>query len=70
MNLDKETKILYRKLIQETIQETISRTKEDNCLSFRIISPVASFCGVQNKSITRHEYLKILENKLQELQAK
>ena len=70
MNLDKETKILYRKLIQETIQETISRTKEDNFLSFRIISPVASFCGVQNKSITRLEYLKILENKLQELQAK
>ena len=66
MNLDKQTKILYKKLIQQAI----SRLREDDCLSFRIISPVASFCGVQNRSITRHEYLKILENKLQELQAK
>ena len=63
MNLDKQTKSLYKKLIQKAI---IEREKSD-CLSFRIISPVASFCGVENISITRHEYLKVLKNKLKEL---
>ena len=63
MNLDKQTKNLYKKLIQQAILE---REKSDD-LSFRIISPVASFCGVENISITRHEYLKVLKNKLKEL---
>ena len=65
MNLDKQTKNLYKKLIQKSIIE-IEKEKSD-CLSFRIISPVASFCGVENVSITRYEYLKVLKNKLKEL---
>ena len=65
MNLDKQTKNLYKKLIQKGIDE-IEKEKSD-CLSFRIISPVASFCGVENVSITRYEYLKVLKNKLKEL---
>ena len=64
MNLDKQTKNLYKKLIKK---EIIAREKSD-CLSFRTISAVASFCGVENISITRYEYLKVLKNKLKELQ--
>ena len=63
MNLDKQTKNLYKKLIQKAIIEK----EESNCLSFKIISPVASFCGVENISITRKEYLKVLKNKLKDL---
>ena len=63
MNLDKQTKHLYKKLIQKAIIER----EKNNCLSFKIISPVASFCGVENVSITRYEYLKVLKNKLKEL---
>ena len=63
MNLDKQTKNLYKKLIKK---EIIERQKSD-CLSFKIISPVASFCGVENIYITRYEYLKVLKNKLKEL---
>ena len=63
MNLDKQTKNLYKKLIQKAI---IEKEKSD-CLSFKIISPVASFCGVENVFITRYEYLKVLKNKLKEL---
>ena len=63
MNLDKQTKNLYKNLIQKAI---IEKEKSDS-LSFKIISPVASFCGVENISITKHEYLKVLGDKLKEL---
>ena len=63
MNLDKQTKNLYKKLIQKAI---IERVKSDS-LSFKIISPVASFCGVENIYITRNEYIKVLKNKLKTL---
>lgn len=64
MNLDKQTKNLYKNLIQKAI---IEKGKIDS-LSFKIISPVASFCGVENIYITRHEYIKVLKNKLKDLQ--
>jgi hypothetical protein len=64
MNLDKQTKNLYKKLIQEAI---IDKEKSD-CLSFKIISPVASFCGVENIYISRNEYIKVLKNKLKDLE--
>ena len=62
MNLDKQTKNLYKKLIQKEIIEK----EESNCSNFKIISPVASFCGVENIYITRNEYIKILKNKLKD----
>ena len=64
MNLDKQTKNLYKKLIKKAI---IDKEKSD-CLSFKIISPVASFCGVENIYITRNEYIKALKNKLKDLE--
>ena len=64
MNLDKQTKNLYKKLIQKAIFE---RVKSDS-LSFKIISPVASFCGVENIYITRNEYIKVLKNKLKDFE--
>ena len=64
MNLDKQTKNLYKKLIQKAI---IERVKSDS-LSFKIISPVASFCGVENIYITRNEYIKVLKNKLKDFE--
>ena len=64
MNLDKQTKNLYKKLIQKAI---IERVKSDS-LSFKIISPVASFCGVENIYITSNEYIKVLKNKLKDFE--
>ena len=64
MNLDKQTKNLYKKLIQKAI---IERVKSDS-FSFIIISPVASFCGVENIYITRNEYIKVLKNKLKDFE--
>ena len=64
MNLDKQTKNLYKKLIQKAIIERV----KSNSLSFKIISPVASFCGVENIYITRNEYIKVLKNKLKDFE--
>ena len=64
MNLDKQTKNLYKKLIQEAI---IDKEKSD-CLNFKIISPVASFCGVENIYISKNKYIKVLKNKLKDLE--
>ena len=64
MNLDKQTKNLYKKLIQKSIIEK----EKSNCCNFKIISPVASFCGVENIYITRNEYIKVLKNKLKDIE--
>ena len=49
------------------IQYSIIEKEKSDCLSFRIISPVASFCGVENVSITRYEYLKVLNPSLNQI---